>query len=143
MNNTCLEYQNLNPSELLLSLIEIRDIVINYVIRGISGIGIFFNIFSLTVVLHKSLKHNFYDFLRCRCICNLIVCILTIFYGRLVLENCPVNYQWLYFAWFINVQIRLVLLASSISDILLIINRYVTIYDMKKSVFYKISRKVF
>lgn len=142
MNNTCEDYSDISPNGLLHYLIEARDIVINYGIRGLSALGIILNVLSLIVIMRRQLSHNFYDFLRCRCICNLVVCIFALGYTRVVFSECVEDYRLIAFQWFGNILIRSALLASSISDNLVIINRYVILYNKQESIFNKLSKKV-
>ena len=142
MNVTCQDYGHISPNGLLNSLIVARDYVINYGIRGISALGIILNVLSLIVIMCKQLSHDFYDFLRCRCICNLVVCVFALGYTRVVFSECVQDFRLIAFQWSGNVLIRTVLLASSISDNLVIINRFLTLYNKNNSIFNRLSKKV-
>lgn len=142
MNKTCEDYSDISPNGLLHSLIEAREIVINYGIRGISALGIILNVLSLILIMRRQLTHNFYDFLRCRCICNLVVCIVGLGYTRAVFSECLENYRLIVFQWTGNTLFRTALLASSFSDNLVIINRYVILCNKKRSILNKMSKKV-
>jgi hypothetical protein len=116
---------------------------VTYGINGVSFIGLVFNISTLIVLAYPKFRHKFYDFLRCRCICNIVICIVGSFFDELPQRYTTVEYSSLYIYWFfIGLPMRIVFLASAISDILLISNRFITLNNRKSSVFYTLSKKV-
>lgn len=112
----------------------------DYAILGISSLGTLLNICGICLLLNKQLRHCFYDFLRCHCSCNLIVCLLGLVDATLSCFICKDNFSKLCLT--LVLCKRVALLASVTSDILLILNRWATLLDNKKSVFYKLSKKV-
>lgn len=133
-----------NEGETVLQLRRAKDIVTQYGIHGVSGIGSLINIATIMVLTNRKFMHNFYDFLRCRCACNLVVCLCGIFFHEIPdLDTHTEEYLSLIFIWFaFFIPMRIALLASFISDNLLIVNRLATLYDRSISVFYKLSKKV-
>lgn len=112
-------------------------------IHYISLVGTFINILSLYVLTNKDFKHNFYDFLRCRCFCNLLVCLIGIFDTKIIPENQAADYTGLYSDWYlIHIPKRGILFGSAISDNLLVMNRLVSFYEIKDSIFFSLSKKV-
>jgi hypothetical protein len=112
-------------------------------IRVISGIGIVFNIITLIVLFNKKYKHKFYDFLRCRCISYLVVCIYGVLFKNFTETNEVDDYLYILVDWFvIFLPIRITFLASAITDILLVLNRFVNLCDRKTIIFYTLSKKV-
>ena len=131
-NSTSVDYLN-----------RFTDNIIKYGIHGISAIGITFNAVTLFVLSNQNFKHKYYDFLRCRCICNLVVCVTGAMYKDLTMRDTESDYYELFYEWLVvNLPKRIAFFASAISDILLILNRYVTLCDKKKSVFYRLSKSV-
>ncbi len=126
MNNT-------TSSDSVLRLQLIRDLITTYGIPVISVIGTVLNICSGTLLLKVQLTHSFYQFLFCRCVCNLLVCLFGIFFSNLVCEKeCTDSFVHLNIHWFLLIfPKRSALLASFVSDILLILNRMLTIYERK------------
>ncbi len=115
----------------------------NYIIRAIGGIGIVFNALYAKILLNKSLKHKIYDFFLCRVICNVIVCIFVAGNVERCFECESDSYWFLFYQYFINgIGIKIVSFASFISDIFLILNRYLEI-SKKNILFWKqMSKKL-
>ena len=93
----------------------------------------------------KEFKHNFYNFLRCRSVCNFSVCLVGIYYQRpdTICENCRFDFNWINVNWFaIALPLRVFFMASFISDNLIVLNRLANLYDKKTSTFYKLSKRV-
>ena len=136
-------YVRNGSSPLTLSFYEASDIVINYGIRPISIIGILFNIFTIILLVDKRFTHRFYDFLRCRCVCNLFVCLFGSYFMIFPDQGVVFNYNQLYLIWLGNqTPLRGALLSSFISENMLILNRIANLYNNKTSVFYSLSKKV-
>lgn len=129
-------------SETVVALDLAREIIANYGTRGISGFGLLVNLVGLLVLRNKRLEEKFYDFLFCRCFCNLIVCLFGSFYNRPACPKCPTNYIlacvqiFLYQPWS-----GIALLASLISDVLLIFSRLLFVFDKRTNVFFELSIK--
>lgn len=103
--------------------------ITNYSNSVLSAIGTLLNLITIIILSRPTFDHTFYDFLQCRTICNLVVCLFGIFFQELPCRNCHSNYRRLLFDYYvILIQMRAAVLASSISDILLISNRFVTLH---------------
>lgn len=141
MNNPNLTVKT-NVSETALKYIKVAD----HLERGVhvvSGIGTLFNIVTILLLTNRNFNLKFYDFLRCRSICNLAVCLVGIFLSEIPLEHEILNYWSLVSTWFvINVPMRIAFIASAISDNLIILSRLLNLYNKKNSVFYTLSKKV-
>jgi len=136
-------YVRNGSSQLTLSFYEASDIVINYGIRPISIFGILFNIFTIILLVDKRFNHRFYDFLRCRCVCNLFVCLFGSYFMIFPDQGVVFNYNQLYFIWLGNqTPLRGALLSSFISENMLILNRIANLFNNKTTVFYSLSKKV-
>ena len=96
----------------------------NIVSKSIGGIGILVNLFSVIILSHRTLRHKIYDFLWCRQFTSLLTCLsVAASYGFCF--ECDYDSEWMaYYTWYMIVAIRVFSLASFISDILLIFNRY-------------------
>jgi hypothetical protein len=96
----------------------------NIVNRSIGGIGILVNLCFVIILSHRTLRHKIYDFLWCRQFTSLLTCLsIAASYG--FCNDCEYGSEWLaYYAWYIALTIRGFSLASLISDILLIFDRY-------------------
>ena len=133
---------NMNQSTTAANLIKAVEVVI-YSIRGISVIGTLFNISTIIVLTRPKFRHNFYNFLRCRCCCNLFVCLVGIFFYDLPDIETQCDYISLLFIWNVTIlPMRVAFLSSFISDNLLVLNRLLNLYEMKSSIFYRLSKKV-
>jgi hypothetical protein len=143
---------NSNSNENYSRLIESLSISKNLFERSgniVSIIGVFFNLNSLCIIKDNSLNFKFYDFLWCRCFCNLVVCFFGIFFNPVLLESIICkgsvrpNYWELYLQlFFVAVPLRIALMSSAISDVLLILNRVALLCYNKLSLFYELSIKV-
>lgn len=122
---------------------QAEALINNYAICVVSIVGTVLNLFTLLLLANNSFKHKFYDFLRCRCLCNLVVCAFGIAYVDVFCRECPVNYvRLLLYSVLVHIPVRMAFLASAISDVLLIINRLLMLYDKKESGIYKLTKKV-
>lgn len=107
---------------------------------------------SLTISLfsrNHRLRFTFYNFFRCRCFCNLLLCIFGVFiylegfYHLIDKSDSKMNYWHLYLQVFlVYLPIRVSLHSSAILDIFLILNRMALLYNKKKSRFFTLSKKV-
>ncbi len=96
----------------------------NIVSRSIGGIGILVNLCFVIILNHRTLRHKIYDFLWCRQFTSLLTCLsVAASYGFCF--DCEYDSERLaYYSLYIALAIRGLSLASFISDLLLIFNRY-------------------
>jgi hypothetical protein len=113
----------------------------NYINRTFGGVGILVNLFFVILLSHRTLRNKIYDFLWCRQFTSLMAC-LSIVASFGLCFDCSYDFEWLaYFPWHAAVTIRVFSLASFISDILLISNRYFEV--CRKTTFLKrLSKKL-
>lgn len=145
MNITCCNQTTSSDLQQLLN--QMRHLIENHIDLGVSFLGVLFNAFSLIVLMSASatsqLQHHFYKFLACRCFCSLVVCLTGIFSGVvLAWKLLETNYIRIFLFYYWHIPLRVVLFAAIISDNLLVLNRIVTLHDVKASIFYKLSKKV-
>jgi len=96
----------------------------NIVSKTIGGIGILVNLCFVIILSHRTFSHKIYDFLWCRQFYSLFTC-LSVASSNGFCFDCDYDSEWLtFYSLYIAVTIRVFLLASFISDILLIFNRY-------------------
>jgi hypothetical protein len=112
----------------------------NIVSRSIGGIGILVNLFFVIILSHRNLRHKVYDFLWCRQFTSLLTC-LSVAASNGFCFDCEYDSERLaYYSLYIALAIRGLSLASFISDLLLIFNRYFKI--CRKTTFLgRISKK--
>ena len=110
-------------SALFQDLDLIRVIIRDYFSRKVSGLGIFLNLIFLVILLNKKLKNSIYNFFWSRSFCNLIVCIFGLAYMDPLKQKVerPL-YLLIHQVYIIGFTIRIVLLASTMTDCLLILN---------------------
>lgn len=146
MNDGC--SANGTSSGLIASLTSAKDTLDTYPFRIVSGVGVIFNYYTLYALNRYRRRYKFHDFFICRCFCNLVVCFLALFYkqdlpGLVLCSECKMDYWILFFqSYLAMILIRVALMASAISDILLINNRIALLYNKKESRFYTLSKKV-
>ncbi len=122
--------------------IEGTSILSTYVIRVVGGIGIVLNAFYAKILFDKSLKHKIYDFFLCRVFCNAIVCLFVAGYVEMCFECESYSYWFTFYQIYINgIGLRIVSCASLISDIFLILNRYLEITKNGISIWKQMSKK--
>jgi len=113
----------------------------NYINRALGGIGILVNLFFVILLSHRTLRNKIYDFLWCRQFTSLIACLSSVASSGFCFE-CDYDFEWLgYFFWHTAVTIRAFSLASFISDILLILNRYFEV-SRKTNFLKRLSKKL-
>lgn len=131
-----------NKSETTVYLNKVSDLIVEYGIHGVSVFGSLFNIVTIIVLATNFFDHKFYNFLRCRCICNLAVCLIGIFLDELPKTNETVEYFSLFYQLFaITLPLRVFFIASAISDNLIILNRLATLYEKNSSIFFTLSKR--
>ena len=109
----------------------ISDIIGYYIITIISVIGVVINSVCLIIMFNETLHktNKFYVYVIIKTIADLLVCLIGIFYLNadcLICEDTVYNsYVILFLRWYIiRIPTRIIYLASSISEIILILNRY-------------------
>jgi len=103
-----------------------------YMTRTIGFLGLLLNSLGLFIILNKALIHPIYNFTWGRTFCNWVVCILGC--GWVQSEDFDVPgtyYQRAYSVYVIGIPTRIALFASSISDVMLILNRYFVITEQR------------
>lgn len=130
-------------SSQILQYLNLAVEITNYSNSVLSAVGTLFNLITIIILSRPTFEHTFYDFLQCRSICNLVVCLFGIFFQELPCRMCPSNYRRLFCDYYVILtQMRAAFLASSISDILLVLNRFVTLHAWSGSIFNRLSKKV-
>lgn len=131
-----------NQSELpFLCVVQPQGTIIKFT-NGISIIGTILNIIYIFSLFCVKRDYTAWNFIRCRCICNLLVCFFGVFYTKLPEMDCLTDYKTLLTMLFIDWSIRIYLFSSLISDNLLILNRLAHILNQTKSRLYTLSIKV-
>ena len=122
-----------------------RNFLHKYAISITSITGIVLNLLTLLLLLNKRFKSKFYDFLRCRCFWNLVVCVYGSFYidyFAVYCEKCLFDYWPLVtYTFAVHIPLRIFWSASFIAEILLILNRLCLLSNKKKSLFFTLSKK--
>ncbi len=114
------------------SLDQIKFILENYVNRTISGVGIVLNSFFLFVLINKALnKKKVYNCLWTCTFCNLIVCVYGVAYLQQPEQLYPVPLYELIYRMCTSITIRVAFLASLLSKILLVLERYYRLFGIK------------
>lgn len=116
-------------------LTDASDIIQSYVIKSISALGIVFNIFSIILLLRKVSTQQIYKFVFCKFFCNTFICSIGLFYSNIICPKlCEIRYTDLFVQIFISgLPLRIAILASSISDIILLLNRYLILKRSHRS----------
>lgn len=130
-------------SELVMALDQVNGIVTNYASRGISIVGILVNLFNLLVLWKIRLDKKFYDCLFCRCLSNLVVCLLGSLHNEQHCMRCLGDYKVIILQVYIYYPLsRISLMASIFCDVLLILNRFLLLFNKRKNVCFTLSKKV-
>ena len=121
---------------LILVLERISDIIGYYLITLVSIIGLILNLFSIKLLMHKTLKHKFYSYLRCKSIFDSIVCLFGVGYLKnnclLCITNNFNSYGILFYQiHVIRIPFRSALLASTLSEVYLTFNRIYSFSNIK------------
>ncbi len=112
-----------------------------YLQRTTGVIGIIVNIFFVLLLSHGSLKHKIYGFLSVRQLTSLMACLVLAATNDNCLE-CYRELEWqVYYFVYILITFRIFSIASFISDIFLIFNRYFEI-EKKTTFFKRLSKKL-
>ena len=134
---------NTTESNIQYWAIDVTYILETYVIRVAGGIGVLLNALYFKILLDKRLKHKIYDFFLCRVLCSAIVCL----FGVGNISKCFTcesdSYWFLIYQYYISgIGIRMALFASLISDIFLILNRYLQMTKRNSPFWKQISKKL-
>jgi len=138
-------FKNVSNSTLVVPVypwaVQGTYILDNIVSRSIGGIGILVNFCFVIILSNRTLRHKIYDFLWCRQFTSLFTCLsVAVSYGFCF--GCDYDSEWLaYYTWYCGLTVRACSLASFISDILLIFNRYFEVCR-KTSFLGRLSKKL-
>jgi len=121
---------------------QTKFFLLNYLGRVIYGFGILLNAFFLFLLLKKCFKNPIYNYFWSRAFCNLMASIFGVIYVQFPTELMVYEkYSLIHHFYISGSTTRAVFLASSVSDILLIVNRYYSMTEKRNSFFAKISKK--
>jgi hypothetical protein len=138
--NISKEINTANITSTFLLLLQASELIENYVIRFISIAGVILNLVSLVIVLNKDLNHFIYTYIWSRFFCNVVVCVTGAGYVKNCTINCNQTYFVVFYQWFLNgIPMKVALFASTMSEILLILNR-VYILNRRRSRLNRISK---
>ncbi len=103
-----------------------------YVIRLIGFLGVLLNSLGLIVMLNKTLLHPMYKFTWCRTICNALVCFFACGIAKTIDFDLPGTYfQKVFQTYLIALPLRMAYFSSTISDFILILNRFFVITERR------------
>jgi len=109
------------------SLYELQFIYVN---RIIGFLGVILNSMGLFIMLNRTLIHPMYNFTWGRTFCNWLVCLFDCGWVQTLDFDKPGGYyERLYQVYVFGIPIRIAFFASSISDLMLILNRYFVITE--------------
>jgi len=98
----------------------------------IGFLGVILNSLGLVIMLNKTLIHPMYNFTWGRTFCNWLVCLLGCGWVQTLNYDQPgAYYKKVYQAYIFGYPMRIAFCASSISDLMLILNRYFVITERK------------
>ena len=115
----------------------IIDIIGYYVIPLVSLIGIILNSLLGFILKNNDLKHGLYKYIFVKSVIDIVVCVLGSIYIKTLCFRCG-NYEYerQFYAWYIVIiNIRIVFTMSSISEIYLILNRYLILKNIRNCFF--------
>lgn len=118
------------------------DWIIKFGIHPSSIVGIIFNAFCLIFLLDKKLANKVYNFLWCRCFCNLAVCVFGVLFIKPLCTTCLTDHVELKNVFVLELGMKCSFLASSVSDILLILNRCVFLFSNNNRKLSELSKTV-
>ena len=131
-----------NSSDSNVIINQVTDIISLYAIPIIGGIGVITNISFLIILSHKSLKHRIYQDFWIKTFFDLIVCIIGIAHFNnncLICMNTEDTHYWILIYNFIIRALpqNSAFLASAYSEIYLILNRCINLFNPKHEIFFK------
>jgi len=119
----------MNSTSIPNSSFELQFIYIN---RIIGFLGVILNSLGILIMLNKTLIHPMYNFTWGRTFCNWLVCFLGCGWVQTLDYDQPEEYnQKVYQAFIFGFPMRIAFCASSISDLMLILNRYFVITERR------------
>jgi len=119
----------MNNISITNSALEFQFIYTN---RIIGFLGLILNSLGLFILLNRTLVHPMYSFTWARTFCNWLVCLFTCGYVPVLEFDQPGGYyQRAYGLYVFSLPLRISFFASSISDLLLILNRYFVITERR------------
>jgi len=119
----------MNSTSISNSLFELQFIYIN---RIIGFLGVILNLLGLLIMLNKTLIHPIYNFTWGRTFCNWFVCLFGCGWVKtLDLYQSGDYYERFYQVYIFGIPRRIAFFASSISDLMLILNRYFVITERR------------
>jgi hypothetical protein len=92
-------------------------------------LGMIFNSLGLFIMLNKTLIHPIYNFTWGRTFCYWFVCFLGCGWMQTLNYDQPGGYYQRIYLYIFAITLRIALFASSISDLILILNRYFVITE--------------
>ena len=112
---------------------SIADIIGYYAIPFVAFIGIILNSFLGAMTRSKKLKHSFYKYIFVKTLIDTFVCIFGLVYFKSNCLECNRDrYGYLFHKWYIVYpSLRITFMMSSISEIYLILNRYLILKNIR------------
>jgi len=108
------------------------ELQFKYTNRIIGFLGVILNSLGILIMLNKTLIHPMYNFTWGRTFCNWFVCFLGCGWVQTLNYDQPGGYyQRAYGLYVFGIFIRIAFCASSISDLMLILNRYFVITEQR------------
>ena len=122
----------------------IADIFGYYIISFVGFMGIIFNSFLSYILRSKNLKHSFYKYIFVKAIIDTVVSLFGLVYFKSNCQNCRSrSYAYLIHQWFVVlINVRIAFMMSSISEIYLILNRYLILKNIKNC-FYDVKLRYY
>ena len=123
---------NTNASSAFIDNLDQASFVIgHYVIRILSGIGVFTNIFFLNLLSNEKLKHKFYGNLWLKTFFDLVMCIVGIEFTKSICLECTdkefdTYLEAFYEFYLLKYALYVAQFMSIYSEIYLILNRCFT-----------------
>lgn len=129
-------YMN-DSSTTLRTITTANFIVETYLVRIVSLFGFIFNSFNLLIISNKKLTHYIYNFIWCKLFFNIVVCAFGMIYIAYECPNsCKNDYYTIIVSWANGITIRVVYFISQLTDILIMLNRYLLFKNKKNHLQY-------
>jgi hypothetical protein len=108
-----------------------------YLITLVSGIGLLLNAFAFKLLLNPNLKHQFYNYLLCKTVCDFWICLIGIGYLNnacfLCVDKIYGSYSAIIYQFYIiKITIRSAIASSMLSEVYLTYERYATLTNRTK-----------
>ena len=101
-----------------------------YANRSIGGIGFVIN-FIFLFIFSKNAFNGRYNYQWCHTICNIAVCIIASIRVQLLSQKEDSTFYYLIYSVYVSFLVRIFLIASVLSDILLIFSRFALLSNKK------------